>query len=343
MNTIDLTQVDLNLLVDFEAVFGERHVGRAAARLHLTSSAVSHGLGRLRELFADPLFLRIPKGVMPTARAAELAPSVADVLTRVRGVLGSVEPFSAKSSTRRFTLGMPDSSAAVLLPPLLSTLAREAPGIDLSIRHLLPQDGVQALDQGSVDLVVLALDDAPARFSSKVAWEEEFVIAARASHPFLKAPSLRRYCAQKHMLVSITGDPAGFLDQALAEKGLSRRVALSVPNFMLALAALADSDLLAALPNSLLAAHGERFGLGSVKAPLPLRRWQLRAVAPHAALTDPGVAWLFDAIDRAARARARLGRPRRGGHPQLGLHTPEHAKVVEDGACDLSLPRAEAF
>jgi DNA-binding transcriptional LysR family regulator len=311
MNNTDLSQVDLNLLVVFEAVFSAQHVGKAALRLHLTSSAVSHGLGRLRELFADPLFLRIPKGVMPTARASELAPSVADVLARVRGVLGSVEPFSAKSSTRRFTLGLPDSSAAVLLPPLLRTLAGEGPGIDLSVRHLLPQDGVEQLDQGSVDLVVLPLDDLPARFFSQVLWEEEFVIAARAGHPFLKAPSLRRYCAEKHMLVSITGDPAGFLDGVLAEKGLSRRVALSVPNFMLALAALADSELLAALPKSLLAAHGARFGLASVKAPLALRRWQIRAAASHAAMTDLGVAWLFNAVERAAahqtapRVRAR--------------------------------------
>jgi DNA-binding transcriptional LysR family regulator len=306
MNSIDLSQVDLNLLVVFEAVFAERQVGKAALRLHLTSSAVSHGLGRLRELFADPLFLRIPKGVTPTARAAELAPRVADVLGRVRGVLGSVEPFSARSSTRRFRLGLPDASAAVLLPPLLGILAREAPGIDLSVRHLLPQDGVAALDQGSVDLVVLALDEVPARFFSKVVLEEEFVIAARAGHPYLKTPSLRRYCALEHMLVSITGDPAGFLDRALAEKGLSRRVALSVPNFMLALAALADSDLVAALPRSLLAAHGQRFDLGSVKAPLPLRRWQLRAVAPQAAMSDLGVAWLFTTVERAQqRTRAR--------------------------------------
>jgi DNA-binding transcriptional LysR family regulator len=310
MNSIDLSGADLNLLVVFEAVLAERHVGRAAARLHLTSSAVSHGLGRLRELLADPLFHRVPKGMMPTKRALELAPAVADILARVRGVLSSVEPFEARTSTRRFTLGAPDAVAAVLLPRLLRALAREAPGIDLGLRHLLPQDGAGELDSGKSDLVILPLDDVPARFVTKLVWEEEFVIAARAGHPFLKAPSLRRYCELRHMLVSISGDAFGLMDQVLAEKGLSRRVALSVPSFMLALDALADSDLLAAIPSSLIATHGKRFGLASVKAPLPLRSWQLLAVAPRAALSDPGTAWLFGAVERASKPQTARQRAR---------------------------------
>jgi DNA-binding transcriptional LysR family regulator len=310
MNEIDLSQIDLNLLVVFEAVFRAQHVGHAARRLHLTSSAVSHGLGRLRELFADPLFLKVPKGVLPTARAVALAPSIADALARVRGVLGSVEPFSPATSSRRFAIGLPDSSAAALLPPLLSMIARSAPGIDLSVRQLLPQDGVGELDSGQMDLLILPIDEVPARFVSKVVWEEEFVIAARAGHPFLKAPSLRRYCEQRHMLVSTSGNTSGYVDGVLAEKGLSRRVALSVQNFMLALAALCDSELVAALPSGLLATHAKRFGLGSVRPPLPFRRWQLRAVAARAAMTDLGVSWLFESVERAAEAAHSKGASR---------------------------------
>lgn len=305
MNAVDLGGADLNLLVLFEAVFAERHVGRAARRLHVTSSAVSHGLGRLRELFADPLFLRIPKGVVPTARALALAPSIADALTRVRAVLASLEPFSAAASTRRFALGLPDAAAAVLLPPLLRALSRTAPGIDLRVRHLLPQDGVSELDAGQLDLLILPIDEVPARFFNKVVWEEEFVVAARAGHPFFKAPNLRGYCQQQHMLVSTSGDSSGYIDGVLAERGLSRRVALTLPNFMLALSALANSDLLAALPNSLVATHAKRFGLDSVKAPLPLRRWQVRAVALQSAMADHGVAWLFEQVERAAKGKPR--------------------------------------
>src|SRR5918997_6391986 len=101
----DLSRVDLNLLVLFATVLEERHVGRAAARLNLSPSAVSHGLGRLRRLLKDPLFLRTPKGVVPTARATELAEPIAEILARVRNVVATAEPFDPATSTRRFTIG----------------------------------------------------------------------------------------------------------------------------------------------------------------------------------------------------------------------------------------------
>src|SRR6476659_1149217 len=102
MNQIDLARVDLNLFVVFEAVLETRHVGRAAERLRLSPSAVSHGLGRLRRLLNDPLFLRTPKGVVPTARALELATPIAEVLAGARRVISSAEPFEPARSTRRF-------------------------------------------------------------------------------------------------------------------------------------------------------------------------------------------------------------------------------------------------
>src|SRR5688572_23225934 len=117
LNHIDLSRTDLNLLVLFEIVLAERHVGRAAARLSLSPSAVSHGLGRLRRLFNDPLFLRTPKGVVPTDRATELAGPIAEILGRVRNVVATAEPFNPATSTRRFTIGSPDGASAVVLPP----------------------------------------------------------------------------------------------------------------------------------------------------------------------------------------------------------------------------------
>jgi DNA-binding transcriptional LysR family regulator len=301
MSSIQLHDVDLNLLVLFEAVFAERHVGAAAARLHVTASAVSHGLRRLRELFDDPLFLRTPKGVVPSARATELAPAIVEILARVRNVVGSVERFDPAVSSRRFSIGAPDATLAVILPRLTAELSRTAPRIDLSVRHLLPMSGPGELDSGAIDLVVVPLDDVPARFFTKVLYEEEFVIAAREGHPFLKKPTLRAYCELAHVLVSITGESQGFLDEALAKRGLSRRVALTVPNFLLALAALAGSDFVSAIPRSLVAVHAARFGLASVKSPLAMRRWQPRAVVPKVSMADAGIAWLFAAVERAAK------------------------------------------
>src|SRR5688500_18585850 len=104
LNDVDLSRTDLNLLVLFEVVLEERHVGRAAERLNLTPSPVSPGLGRLRRLLNDPLSLRTPRGVVPTARATELSGPVADVLARARSVISTAEPFDPARSTRRFTI-----------------------------------------------------------------------------------------------------------------------------------------------------------------------------------------------------------------------------------------------
>jgi DNA-binding transcriptional LysR family regulator len=304
----DLARADLNLLVLFEIVLKERHVGRAAERLNLSPSAVSHGLGRLRRLLNDPLFLRTPKGVVPTARATELAEPVADILGRVRSVISTAEPFDPATSRRRFAVGAPDAASAVVLPPLLAHLRRTAPGIDISVRQLLPPPGdvtperawqpaLADLEARSLDIAIVPLRDVPARFVAQTLYEEEFVVAMRASHPYAKALTLEQFCAVEHVLVSLAGDPRGFIDEVLAKRGRSRRISLTVPNFMMALAIVADTDLVAALPRRLVAMHGARFGVVSSKMPLPPRRDGIRGVASKAAMRDNGVAWLFGALE----------------------------------------------
>src|SRR5947209_10362540 len=136
LNQIDLSRTDLNLLALFEVVLAERHVGRAAIRLNLTPSAVSHGLGRLRRLLSDPLVLRTPKGVVPTARALDLAAPIADVLARVRSVMATATPFDPSTATRRFAIGAPDGISAVVLRPLLAELRRTAPRVDIGVHQI---------------------------------------------------------------------------------------------------------------------------------------------------------------------------------------------------------------
>lgn len=313
LNRIDLARADLNLLVLFEAVLGERHVGRTAARLNLTPSAISHGLGRLRRLLNDPLFLRTPKGVTPTARALELAPLIADVLARARSLIATAEPFDPATSMRRFTIGAPDGVSAVCLPPLLAGLGRAAPGVDIGLRQLLPAPGETSperawrtvfaeLDERAMDIAVLPSGPVPARFHSRSLYEEDFVIAMRVGHPFADDPTLERYSEMQHLVVSHTGDPLGFVDERLATLGRSRRIALTVPNFLLALSVVAETDLIAALPRRFVAIHAARFPVLTVDPPLPLPRFRLGLVAPKAGMMDEGLAWFF-------RVLAEVGQP----------------------------------
>lgn len=314
LNQIDLSRVDLNLLVLFEAVLATRNVGRAADRLNLSPSAVSHGLGRLRRLLGDPLFLRTPKGVVPTARAVELAEPIAEILARMRQVLASAEPFDPTTSTRRFAISAPDGVSAVFLPALLAALHRDAPGIDIAVRQLLPtQGGVTTrawdtafadLESAAVDVAVGPFDDVPARFLTATLYEEHFVIAMRDGHPFATDPSLSRYCDLAHLVVSLTGDPHGFVDVALAKSGASRRVALTAPNFMMAAALAADSDLVTALPRTFAALVADRFGLVLAEVPVALPRFAISAVVTRSAMADAGVAWMFKELQAAVGARA---------------------------------------
>jgi DNA-binding transcriptional LysR family regulator len=317
LNEINLSRIDLNLLVLFEVVLKERHVGRAAEKLNLSASAVSHGLGRLRRLLNDPLFLKTPKGVVPTARATELAEPIADILLRVGRVVSSAAPFDASNSTRRFILGAPDGVSAVLLPKLLSELQRVSPRVDIGVRQLLPTPGESLPDRAwrnafaelearDMDVAILPSQHIPPRFHKQLLFDEDFVIVMRAGHPFATSLSLERYCDAKHLVVSLTGDAYGFVDRLLQEQGRNRRVALTAPNFMLALSLVAESDMIAAVPRQFAAMHASRFGLDVNEAPLPLGRFQLNAVVSKAAMMDMGVSWLLQVIGSTIGSNAKV-------------------------------------
>jgi DNA-binding transcriptional LysR family regulator len=312
MKIDQLSRIDLNLLVLFQIVLEEGHVGRAATRLNLTSSAVSHGLGRLRRQLSDPLFLRTPKGVVPTDRALALREPVAEIMARVGAVMAVAQPFDPKRSRRRFKIGAPDGASAVLLVPLVEALLEQAPGIDIGLVQILPQPlghpwqhTLDQLETRSLDIAILPISELPPRFAQRKLFETDFVVTMRKGHAFSRKPTLRRYCGMRHLLVSQTGDTYGNVDEALAGRRLSRRVVLTVPSFMMALAVLAETDLLGTLPRKLVTANADRFGLTFVE--LPILKWSdpVRAVATKPALMDAGTAWLLEQLEKSARATIR--------------------------------------
>lgn len=291
---MDLSRVDLNLLVVFEVVFRERHVGRAGQRLNLSPSAVSHSLGRLRRMFNDPLFLRTPKGVNPSDRAQQLAPQVADLLEAAQRIVAAGAPFDPAQSVRKFVVGVPDGEATLLIPSLPTALSREAPGVDLSVRTVMPQDMLASLDAGHIDVAVTPYaGPTPARFHLVELLEQNFVIAMRRGHTFGRAPDLESYCQHSHAVMSITGDAHGFIDDALARLDRRRRIALTLPSFLSILAALEHTDLLAAAPRGLVERFADHFGLTWVEAPLGLDTPATCAIATQSAMRDSGVAWLM--------------------------------------------------
>ncbi|MDC7789868.1 LysR substrate-binding domain-containing protein [Rhodoplanes sp. TEM] len=301
MQQTNLRAVDLNLLVVLDALAAERSVTRAAARLHLTQPAVSHALARLRALFGDPLFVRTPAGLSPTAAALRLAPRVAAVLAEIGGLLAPGERFDPATARRRFTLGMSDYAAFVVLPALAAALRAQAPRVELVVRHTSHASGFALLEDGGAELIVGHFPKPPARIVQAPLFAETFLCAARKDHPaFARRLTAARWAALDHLQVSLSGEPSGMVDEALRRKGVRRRVVTTVGHFLVAPEILAATDLVATEPARVLGPLAARLGLATRPPPVPLPGFAVVQAWPRRLTADDGLAWLRRAVAAAA-------------------------------------------
>lgn len=268
MNELNFRTLDLNLLRVFDEVMAERNLTRAAQRLAMTQPAVSNALRRLRELLGDELVQRSGYGVEPTPRALMLWPSVRDALRQLREALAPGR-FNPREASNAFVLAMADATAAQVVPGLMDLLAREAPGVTLRVLPLTTRDPRPLLESGEVDLAighfpgVLAelgaqhLQESSPRFMHERLYDGEYVVVMRRRHPLARGPlTLDDYCAARHLLVSFSGRPFGFVDEALTAVSRQRRVVLTVNQFFTAGLVVARSDLLTVLPRHFVSATG---------------------------------------------------------------------------------------
>ncbi|HTZ34980.1 MAG TPA: LysR family transcriptional regulator [Stellaceae bacterium] len=299
---MDIRAVDLNLLKAFAALDSERAVTRAAARIGLSQPAMSHALARLRELFADDLFVRGQSGMAPTARAREIAPLVAAAIERIETALNLGARFDPAASAATFTAGMGEYAEVALVGRLADAFGRAAPQARLRLVALHGADAAEQLEQGRIDAAVAHLRTLPPAVESAVLFRDPFVVVARGGHPIAQAPlTVEAYAAQRHVLVSPRGEPSGALDRVLVDYGERRHVALVVATYLAVPAALAASNLIATLPSRTAALIAGPAGL--VVLPLPVdfaltvrMAWHRRAAG------DAAQSWFRGLITEAARA-----------------------------------------
>jgi DNA-binding transcriptional LysR family regulator len=259
MNTRFRT-LDLNLLRVFDQVMTDRNLTRAAKSLAMTQPAVSNALGRLRDALGDQLVVRSGYGVEPTPRALALWPSVSDALRQLETSLAPGD-FTASSAANTFMLAMADATAAELVPGLVEIIERDAPGVSMRILPLTTRDPRRLLEEGQMDLAVgffpAVLADLTAQaqaggmagFDHQRLYDGEYVCVMRKDHPLARGPlTIKRYVDAHHLLVSFSGRPFGFIDEALASLGRKRRIVLTVNQFFTAGRVVANSDLLTVLP-----------------------------------------------------------------------------------------------
>jgi DNA-binding transcriptional LysR family regulator len=293
MNQIDLRRADLNLLAVFQALLAERHVGRAAKRLTLTQSAASHALGRLRELFRDPLFVRHPKGVEPTARALALAPAIADILNRAEALLAS--PVFDPALECSFTIATIDLTVPTIIVPLIAHLRRVAPTIDLRVMAIVREYVVDAFDRQDIDMAILNFPDPPKRIARLPVLKDRYVGIARRGHPGLKGKSLtaKAYAALPHLLFSPRGDPKGIVDEPLAQlSGIKRRVVMTIPHISAVPLIVARTDLVAVIAERIARLYASEHDLILFEPPIKLPEFTISVLTSAARAGDPALQWL---------------------------------------------------
>jgi DNA-binding transcriptional LysR family regulator len=311
---MNLRALDLNLLVVLDALLSERHVTRAGQRLGLSQPATSNALERLRRMFADPLLERTSRGLELTARARALREPLAEVLSGVSTLVGAPSPVALERLQQTLRLSVADYGVAAFVGPLLASLARRAPGIELVC---LPWSGADdahaALEAGSLDLAISVL--APSNLHFRSILHESYVVALREGHPALPL-TLTRWLAHPHVVVSGRGSAVGPLDTVLAERGLRRRVGLVVPSFLAVPSLLLQSDLIALIPERLARLSS---GIAWSKPPLPVPGFDVALVWHPRRDGDAALAFVRDEIARLANdagadadaGAARRRRPRR--------------------------------
>ena len=264
---MNLSSVDLNLLVVFEALYQTRNVTAAGGRLNRAQPSVSNALSRLRLLFDDPLFTRAQRGIVPTLRALELAAPVKAILAEVEGLL-QPQQFDPLTANMTLHIAATDYALRAVIVPFMARLRREAPGIRVAVVPVNNETLQDQFERGAVDLALLTPDTTPQELHTRRLFDEEYVCLLRDDHPLISTGplTLDAFCALEHALVSYPGGNfSGVTDTALAALGRSRRVTLSICSFLVLPEILRLSDLISVVPRRLAIA-----GTGLTQLPPPL-------------------------------------------------------------------------
>ena len=295
-----MQKMDIELLRCFTHLHRERHLTRAARGAGLSQPAMSRALGRLRELFDDELFVRTPRGMLPTPRADALAPQIDAVLVQAEALVQPVA-FDPARLARRFVIATSDMFEGQLVPKLVDALAAAAPNVDLMTRPIDSTSAV-ALATGRLDLFIGVRAAVPQDAIAAQLFDDDFVCAVRGDHPGVgRRLSLAKYCELPHLQIAPRGEPGGVVDSALDALGCARRVVVRTYSFLSAPAIVAGSDLILTAPKRVLLPIAERFGLRLLAPPLDLPGfsiWQAWHPRVHA---DPAHAWLRAQVGKAAR------------------------------------------
>jgi DNA-binding transcriptional LysR family regulator len=301
---MNISKVDLNLFVVFDAIYTEGSVSAAARKLNLSQPALSHSLARLRTLVGDPLFERQGQRMVSTYVARNLIEPVRASLRGLELTLNQMGGFDPANSTRRFSLAMRDVLESATLPALMRQLGDSAPNIDIASARVPRRDLVAELSLGNIDAAIDVLLPLPPDIRHARLAQENTVVVARRGHPAIRkggSITLEQYLASSHVLVSSRRQGPGLEDFELSRLGQVRRVRLRCQHYVSAARVVSETDLLLTMPDRYAHIVNEQFGNQIVPLPsgFTVPSWELYLYWHVGVEHDPANAWLREQITRA--------------------------------------------
>lgn len=301
MHSMNLQSVDTHLVVALHALLSERSVTRAARRIGITQPSMSHALGRLREVFDDPLLVQAGRHMSLSPRARELLPRAEAAIEHLAAVFGPRERFDPEVSERTFWLVATDNLELLLFPNLARTLATQAPRVKLRSRNI-PGDWAERLRRGELDLKLGRGGPVPDGCRMTLLARENVVCLMRRGHPASKRPlTPARYAALSHLVIAPHGDERTKSDLVLAEQGLARHVAMTVSHFLVAPFIIAESELILTVSARVAKVLSRKLGLVTRPCPIAPASYDLTMVWPASAEFDAGHTWLRRTIESVVK------------------------------------------
>lgn len=284
--------IDLRLLTIFREIARTRSVSAAAAHLGMAQPTVSIALGRLRKRLGDPLFVRTTKGMEPTPFAAALLEPLSEALGMLAQALRHHVAFDAQASGPAFRIAMADISQIVLLPRLVNHLKVAAPSLPVDVVDISDATP-RMLEAGEADLAIGFMPQLEAGFYQQTLFTQRYVCMLRADHPRIGTRlGLRRYLAESHVQVTLSGTGHRLVERVLAERGIERHVALRLPNFLGVPAIVASTDLLVTVPELLAETLGVSRNVRALKAPIEFPAYAVKQHWHERYHRDPRSRWL---------------------------------------------------
>lgn len=292
IHMVNLSAIDMNLLVALDALISEVHVGRAARKIGLSQPATSHALNRLRDLLGDPLLVRVGSRMELTPRANGLREPLAEALQRVHTLL-LPDSFEPVTSRRRFSLMMQDHIAHLVVPALVKRVHSDAPKVRLDVSPWQTPASMKPGRARTIDLLISCSTNEIAGFQRGPLFTDTEVTVARKGHPAAsRLKTLRTFLNANHVAVVGRGLAEDPVDTWLGQEGLTRNIALRVPSYLQALQTVAESDVVAFVPKRLAESLAKPFSLLVLPPPIDPGEYQEYLFYPLRAVQDPASIWL---------------------------------------------------